>query len=202
MWGRAGGVGCGGWKCGRPIGITVSLSVCLTGCVCFVRTISCEELSLSQPNVVRWCISMSRRVVRNNWIVVFKIKVTIRVQSSPQSVRVSFPYSLTCSSFCRQTWYICASWWAGALGRKFRLLSSPYVAVRILILCESFSILYLQNMQHHALLPTIFKGECVFPPGNDSIGLFFSLGKWQLKDPCFKLRTNVSLILCKWLFLA
>ena len=44
----------------------------------FVRKISSEPLDYMQPNLVWWCIIMTRTAMRKGWVPIFKVKVTER----------------------------------------------------------------------------------------------------------------------------
>ena len=64
---RGGGGGGGGgrgvyWN--RRVLVSVSLSICLPG---FVQKISSEQLNLLYPNLIWWCIVLSRCVMHMNW---------------------------------------------------------------------------------------------------------------------------------------
>ena len=48
---------------------------CLPG---FVQKTSSEQLNLLYPNLIWWCIVLSRCVMHKNWDANFKVKVTIR----------------------------------------------------------------------------------------------------------------------------
>ena len=53
----------------------------LFSCIClpgFVQKISSEQLSLLYPNLVWWCIVLSRCIMQKNGDAIFKFKVTIR----------------------------------------------------------------------------------------------------------------------------
>ena len=44
-------------------------------------TIPTELLIYLQPNLMRWCIIINWSVLCENWIVVFKVKITVQVQN-------------------------------------------------------------------------------------------------------------------------
>ena len=84
--------------------ILTCLCFCVNVCHPFVRKISSDPLILiMQPNLVWWCIIMTRSVTQKGWVSIFKVKVTVRVQilreylSGPPS---SEPPNLP------ETWYV------------------------------------------------------------------------------------------------
>ena len=77
----------------------------------FARMISSKPPNILFPNLVLWCIIMSRSVMQKDWFAVFKFRVTVRAHL----IKYDFlPYLLNCWSFGSQMyviwWYIIVSW--------------------------------------------------------------------------------------------
>ena len=62
-------------------------------------------------NLVGWRVIMSWSVVRKVWIAIFNFMVNCSEGSNPQNSS----YFRKCWSFCKQTWFSDASYWAGVL---------------------------------------------------------------------------------------
>ena len=74
-----------------------------------VSTILSELLILLLPNLVWWYI-ISQSVLWRNWIAVFKVKVTAKLENVNEYL--SIQYLLNCWTSYHQTWYGDASSWA------------------------------------------------------------------------------------------
>ena len=69
----------------------------------FVQMIFSKPPNILFPNLVLWCIIMSRRVMQKDWFAIFKVKVT----ASAHMIKIwqFLLYLLNCWSFCYQTWF-------------------------------------------------------------------------------------------------
>ena len=87
-----------------------------------VSTISAELLILLLPNLVWWYIIISQSVLWRYWIVMFKVKVTAKVQNVDGCL--SRWYLLNHWTFYSQTWSNEAPSWARLSSKTVGLLSS------------------------------------------------------------------------------
>ena len=52
----------------------------------FVQMISSKQPNILLPNLVLWCIIMSRSVMQKDWFAIFKVKVTVKVKNFIESL--------------------------------------------------------------------------------------------------------------------
>ena len=87
-----------------------------------VSTTSSELLIFLPPNVVWWYIIISQRVLWGNWIAVFKVKVTAKLQNANECF--SRQYLQNHWTFYHQVWFGDASSWTRVSCEKTGWLSS------------------------------------------------------------------------------